>query len=141
MDKQGEVQMAIEWITCEEADRLGTEEEQVLIEQCPDHYPEFGAFLQRELERAGGSLFFRGISGMVYGVGPVEEKQPAGLKGIEICLRSAGGGRETIPGDIIDRDLWAFLEWLVGEVGGEWTLEALRKVGAIYRIPGAPERV
>jgi len=132
--------MEIEWITHEEADRAGTQEEQVLIEQTPDHYPEFNAFLQRELEHAGGSLFFRGISGMVYRVGTVKEN-PEGLRGIEICLRSAARGAQIISGDIVDRDLWTFLEWVVQEVGMEWALEALRKTGAIYRIPGAPERV
>jgi hypothetical protein len=131
--------MAIEWVTREEAVRAGTREEQVLIEQSPDHYPEFNAFVQRELERGGGSLFFRGVSGMVYRVGAVAEK-PGGLRGVEICVRLGGRGAQRISGDLIDRDLWAFLEWLVEEVDGEWTLEALRKVGAIYRVPGTPER-
>ena len=140
MTKREEMQTAIEWITHEEADRIGTREEQVLIEQSPEHYPEFNAFIQRELERGGGSLFFRGVSGMVYRVGAVAEK-PGGLCGVEICVRLAGRGVQAIHGEVIDRDLWAFLEWLIGKVGGEWTLEALRRVGAIYRVPGAPERV
>jgi hypothetical protein len=140
MDKGREIEIRIEWITREEADCVGTEEERVLIEQSLGHYPEFNAFLRRELERAEGGLFFRGASGMVYRVGPVAE-EPGGLSGIEICLRSAGGGGRTISGDGIDRDIWAFLEWVIQNVGGEWTLEALQKVGAIYRIPGAPERV
>jgi len=132
--------MEIEWITHEEADRAGTQEKQVLIEQTPDHYPEFNAFLKRELEHAGGNLFFRGISGMVYRVGAVKENTE-GLRGIEICLRSTDREDQMISGDIVDRDLWTFLEWLVGKVGMEWTLEALDKTGAIYRIPGAPQRV
>jgi hypothetical protein len=140
LDKGVETEMEIEWITHEEADRAGTQDEQVLIEQTPDHYPEFNAFLQRELEHAGGNLFFRGISGMVYRVGTVKEKTE-GFRGIEICLRSTGREDQMISGDIVDRDLWGFLEWLVGKVGMEWTLEALRKTGAIYRIPGAPQRV
>lgn len=131
--------MAIEWITREDADRIGTKEAQVIIEQSPDHYPEFNAFVQRELERGGGSLFFRGVSGMVYRVGAVAEKA-GGLRGVEICVRVAGGGAQRVPDEVIDRDLWAFLEWLIQAVGGEWSLEALRKVGAIYRLPGAPER-
>ena len=139
MAKRGETEIAIEWITRKDADRIGTREEQVLIEQSPDHYPEFNAFVQRELERGGGNLFFRGISGMAYRVGAVAEK-PGGLRGVEICVRLAGGGAQRVPGEVIDRDLWAFLEWLIQGVGGEWTLEALRKVGAIYRVPGAPER-
>jgi hypothetical protein len=140
MDKGKEIQMAVEWITREEADWVGSQEERVLIEQSPGHYPEFNAFLRRELERAEGGLFFRGASGMVYRVGAVVEKR-AGLAGIGIYCRSAGGEGHPISADSIDRDIWAFLEWVIQSVGGEWTLEALRKVGAIYRIPGAPERV
>lgn len=131
--------MAIEWVTREEAERVGTREEQVLIEQSPDHYPEFGRFLHGKLESAGGSLFFRGVSGMVYRVGAVAER-PNGLGGVEICVRLGGGGAQGVSGETIDGDLWAFLEWLIGEVDGEWSREALRKVGAIYRVPGAPER-
>jgi hypothetical protein len=131
--------MAIEWITRKDADRSGTREAQVLIEQSPDHYLEFNAFVQRELDRSGGSLFFRGVSGMVYRVGAVAE-EPGGSRGVEICVRLPGRGAQRVPGDLVDRDLWAFLEWLIQGVGGEWTLEALRKVGAIYRVPGAPQR-
>ena len=76
---------------------------------------------------------------MVYRVGAVAEK-PGGLCGVEICVRLAGRGVQAVHGEVIDRDLWSFLEWLIGKVGGEWTLEALRRVGAIYRVPGAPER-
>lgn len=139
MAKREEMEGAIEWVTREEADYIGTREAQVLIEQSPDHYPEFARFLRGKLESAGGSLFFRGISGMVYRVGAVAER-PGGLRGVEICVRLAGRGAQRVPGEVIDRDLWAFLEWLIQGVGGEWTLEALRKVGAIYRVPGAPER-
>ena len=135
-----ETEMEIEWISHEEAEQAGTQEEQVLIEQTPDHYPEFNALLQHELEHAGGNLFFRGTSGMAYRVGTVKEN-PEGLRGIEICLRSADKGGQIISGDVVDRDLWMFLEWLVQKVGMEWTLKVLHKTGAIYRIPGAPERV
>ena len=71
----------------------------------------------------------------------IVEENPEGLRGIEICLRSADKGGQIISGDVVDRDLWMFLEWLVQKVGMEWTLKILRKTGAIYRIPGAPERV
>jgi hypothetical protein len=133
------MEMQIERMTKEEADSIGIRETQVLIEQSPDHYPEFDAVIQRELERAGGNLFFRGISGMVYRVGRVAGK-PGGLRGVEICVRLTDRRAQTVFGEVIDRDLWAFLEWLIQEVGGEWSLEALWGVGAIYRIPGAPDR-
>ena len=33
-----------------------------------------------------------------------------------------------------ETDLWAIMEWLVEGVGEPWTVEMLRKTGAIYRI-------
>ncbi len=36
-----------------------------------------------------------------------------------------------------DEDIWRFLEWLIPRVGGEWTLEALKATGKVYKIPWA----
>jgi hypothetical protein len=131
--------MALEWINRDEADALGAIEEQVLLEQTPDYYPEFGAFMKRELEGAGGDLFFRGNSGIVYRVGRLSSSDRNELQGIEICARMAGGG-QTLAGEDVDTDLWPFFEWLIEGVGGEWSVEALRTTGSIYKIPGAPEK-
>jgi hypothetical protein len=130
--------MGIAWITKEEAENLGDKEERVLLEQTPGHYPEFDAFLSGELERGGGALFFRGDSGTAYRVGWAD-KGPTELGGVEICVR-VFEGKPVVAPETIDLDLWPFFEWLVAGVGGEWTLDALRKTGAIYRVPGAPER-
>lgn len=132
--------MAVEWLSRAEADRAGTREETVLLEQTPDHYPEFGTFIRGRLEETGGNLYFRGPSGLVYRVGQIEDN-PEGLRGIEICVRVEEESQTVAPeADLVDLDLWAFLEWLVPEVGQPWSLDGLRRTGAIYRIPGAPDR-
>lgn len=130
--------MALQWITREEADEQGGTEDQILLEQSPDHYPEFGEFLKRELERGGGDLFFRGRSGNVYRVGRVSPTDRGDLSGIEICARAAHSAR-TLSGEEIDLDLFPFFEWLIQGVGGEWTLKALHTTAAIYKIPGGPD--
>lgn len=128
----------VKWITAEEAAQAGDREEQVLLEQTPDHYPEFGRFLRAEFDRAGGALYFRGASGATYRVAPVvgAAGRPGG---IEITARMTRQGA-TLTQDKVDTDLWPFLEWLVTGAGGEWTRPALRQTGAIYRVPGAPPR-
>ena len=125
--------MSIDWLSREEAREAGSLEVRVLLEQIPDHYPEFQSFLEKELQRGGGDLFFRAGSGSVYRLGWSDEKN---LKGIEICIRKKTD-RHTVLPEQVDTDLWPFLEWLIGGVGGDWTLDALRETGAIYRAPGA----
>ena len=133
------MEMTIKWITAEEATAAGTKEERVLLEQTPDFYPDFSTFLTKKMEKAGGDLFFRGPSGMVYRLASVTG-DPSGIQGMAIHLRRAA---ETgVPRDQkgVDRDIWAFLEWLVDGVGEEWSVAVLRKTGAIYKVPGVPER-
>ncbi|MBI3736946.1 hypothetical protein HY256_10590 [Candidatus Sumerlaeota bacterium] len=134
--------MAIEWVTREDADQTGTYEEQVLLEQTPDHYPEFAQFLDDAFANAGGALFFRGDSGMVYRVGYLKPGESRGLRGLAIYTRLIHGN-QTVTADLVDNDLWPFLEWLmagVAKINPEWSLDALRTTGAIYKVPGAPER-
>ena len=66
---------------------------------------------------------------------------PSGVQGIAINLRKTAETGVSRNQKEVDRDIWAFLEWLVDGVGGEWSVAALRKTGAIYKAPGAPERV
>lgn len=131
--------MVVKWIAADEAALAGDREEQVLLEQSPDHYPEFGRFLREEMDRAGGALFFRGQSGTVYRVSAVKAQGALRPAGIEIAMRTPVQGA-TIAGDRVDLDLWPFLEWLVTGAGGDWTRDALRKTGSIYNVPGAPAR-
>lgn len=125
----------IEWLNREEAEAAGSMEVRVLLEQTPEHYPEFQAFLENELQRGGGELFFRGESGSAYRVGWLKDTR---LRGIEVCVRKETGD-QALGSQHVDADLWLFLEWLVRGVGGDWTLEALRETGAIYNAPG-PEK-
>ena len=124
--------MRIDWLSREKAMEAGSLEARVLLEQTPDHYPEFQSFLKKELQKGGGDLFFRGTSGSVYRVGWSKETS---LRGIEICVRK-GTDHPILTPEQVDTDLWPFYEWLIGGVDGDWTLDALRETGAIYRAPG-----
>ena len=124
----------IDWLKKEEADAAGSSEVRVLLEQRPGHYPEFQSFLEKERQKCGGDLCFRARSGSVYRVG---WSKGTDLGGIEICLRIKTD-QQTFTPEHIDVELWPFLEWLIRGVGGDWTLEALRETGLIYRAPGVP---
>jgi hypothetical protein len=133
-------EMTITWITAEEARAFGTKEQRVLVEQAPDFYSAFNAFLTKKMEKAGGDLFFRGPSGMGYRLTRITD-DPNGIQGMAIHLRSTTETGAPRDQKEVERDIWAFLEWLVDGVGGEWSVAALRKTGSIYKAAGAPERV
>lgn len=131
--------MTIQFLRAQEADLARAVPRQVLLEQNPGFYQEFRDFLVNRMESEGGNLFFRGPSCQVYRVSLAEE-DPVSLTGIEICLMETQPDASQISDETIDLALWSFLEWLLEQVGGEWTPEALSKTGAIYRVPGASER-
>ncbi len=133
-------EMKITWITAEEARDAGTKEERVLLEQSPDFYPDFNTFLMKEMEKAGGDRLFQGPSGMVYRLTRLTD-DPSGVQGMAIYLLMKAETGVPRDQEEVDRDIWAFLEWVVDGVGGEWSVAALRKTGAIYKVPGAPPRV
>jgi len=132
--------MALQFIRPDDPSLSDTEEQQVLVEQTPGYYPEFAAFLQGELQGAGGRLLFRAPSGKVYSVRQTEENSED-LEGIRISLLVPEKTDSQTLNEAIDEDIWSFLEWLVEKVGGEWTREALLKTGAIYKVPGVPKRI
>ena len=41
--------------------------------------------------------------------------------------------------DVVDRDLWAILCWMVEGVGGDWNVADLVSTGRLLRIPAASE--
>lgn len=129
----------VKWLRSEDALKIGDSEERVLFEQTPDHVPEFGRFLRTEIGRAGGSLYFEGPSGSVYRIGLVESRGAIQMGGVEIAVRTSLNG-VTVTRDKVDGDLWPLLEWLVEGAGAPWKVNDLRTTGAIYQIPGAPER-
>jgi 2-haloacid dehalogenase len=102
------------------------------------HYPEFREFLKGAFDLADvpvtapgllsveGRLYelvFTGLSGRPF---------PAGVE-----IHALVAGLEPLDEQVADRDLWAILEWLVSRVGGDWTVDALRTTGRIYRVPTA----
>lgn len=95
---------------------------EVLREQRPGHYPEFLSALEAKLK--GTSVGFDGFSGAQYRLRLSHEPH--------LIIERAGGPGEP---DTLMSDLWPLLEWLIGEVGGEWTLATLRRTGSIYRAP------
>jgi len=113
----------------------------LLAEHQLDHYPEFGdalaaTFALRDdpfgppgLLRVGArfyELVFVGYSGRPF---------PAGVR-----VAALVPGLEPLDEQQVDLDLWAVLTWLVTQVGGERTVEALATIAGIYRVPGADRR-
>ena len=109
----------------------------VLTEDRLGHYPEFRAFFVRtfDLDRVGLSEpgFVRAPSGMVYAlvfVGRSGERFPSGLEVYAIV-----DALEPLDDEVVDKDLWAILGWMIGGVGAPWTVEDLQATGRLYRIP------
>lgn len=132
----GEQHTLIEFIADEDAKSAGDSEERVLYEQRVDHSPEFQAVIGPLLQNRNAQAFFRAPSGSIYRIGAVAQ-DTGRTEAVEICVRKSA---DVAPdAEVTDKDLWAFLEWLVGEAGGEWTKDGLRKTGALYKVPGAPD--
>ena len=103
------------------------------------HYPEFRDFFVRtfDLDRKGLSEpgFVRAPSGNPYAfifIGRSGAPFPSGLE-----IYAVVDALEPIGGDVLDRDLWSILRWMIGGVGARWTVEDLDRTGRLYRIPAA----
>jgi hypothetical protein len=104
------------------------------------HYPEFRDFFVRtfDLDRKGLSEpgFVRALSGNAYAfifIGRSGAPFPSGLE-----VYAVVDALEPIDGDVLDRDLWSVLRWMIGGVGAPWTVEDLDRTGRLYRVPAAP---
>ena len=104
------------------------------------HYPEFRDFFVRtfDLDRKGLSEpgFVRAPSGNTYAlifIGRSGAPFPSGLE-----LYAVVDALEPIDGDVLDRDLWSILRWVIGGVGIPWTVEDFDRTGRLYRVPTAP---
>jgi hypothetical protein len=113
----------------------------VLLEERLGHYAGFrealaAAFALMAAHADGGAPgYFRAVSGREYEVvftSRSGQRFPAGLE-----IYALVAGFEAIEAEQIDEDIWRFLEWLIPRVGGEWTLEALKATGKVYKIPWA----
>jgi hypothetical protein len=110
-----------------------------LAEDRVGHYPEFRAFFTRafDLDRKGLSEpgFVRAPSGLPYAlvfIGRSGEPFPSGVE-----ISAVVDALEPIDSEMLDRDLWAVLRWMIAGVGGAWTVEDLDRTGRLYRVPAA----
>jgi hypothetical protein len=111
-----------------------------LAEDRVAHYPEFRDFFVRtfDLDRKGLAEpgFVRAPSGIIYAfifIGRSGVPFPSGLE-----IYAVVDALEPIDGDVLDRDLWSILRWMIGGVGAPWTVEDFDRTGRLYRVPAAP---
>lgn len=110
-----------------------------LAEDRLGHYAEFRTFFERTfgLDRKGLAEpgFVRAPSGTPYAlvfIGRSGEPFPSGVE-----ISAVVDALEPIDSDVLDRDLWAILRWMIAGVGGVWTVEDLDRTGRLYRVPAA----
>jgi hypothetical protein len=103
------------------------------------HYPEFRDFFVRmfDLDRKGLSEpgVARAPSGNAYAfifIGRSGAPFPSGLE-----IYAVVDALEPINGDVLDRDLWSILRWMIGGIGAPWTVEDFDRTGRLYRVPAA----
>ena len=109
----------------------------VLAEDRVGHYPEFQRFFSRvfDLDRVGLAEpgYVQAPSGLAYTlvfIGRSGEPWPAGVE-----LFAIVPALEPLDEPVVDRDLWAILEWMIEGVGGDWTTRDLQATGRLYRLP------
>jgi hypothetical protein len=111
----------------------------VLAEDRIGHYPEFRRFFTEtfDLDRNGLKQpgYVTAPSGTCYAlvfIGRSGEPFPAGVE-----IHALVSALEPFDEDMIDRDLWAILKWMIAGVGGDWTARDLEATGRLYRVPAA----
>ena len=103
-------------------------------------YPEFRDFFVRtfDLDRKGLSEpgCVRAQSGNTYAlifIGRSGTPFPSGLE-----IYAVVDALEPIDGDVLDRDLWSVLRWMIDGIGAPWTVEDFDRTGRLYRVPAVP---
>ena len=111
----------------------------VLVEDRVGHYPEFRDFFRRAFELDRGGLaepaYLSAPSGLTYAlvfIGRSGELFPAGIE-----IHALVDALEPLDEEVVDRDLWAILAWMIEGVGGDWRVEDLLATGQLLRIPAA----
>ena len=109
----------------------------VLVEDRIGHYPEFRAFFANifDLDRVGlrEPGYLAAPSGTEYAlvfIGRSGEPFPAGVE-----VHSLVPALEPLDEELVDRDLWEILRWMICGVGGDWTVADLEATGRLYRLP------
>ena len=120
-------------------DLAGKRRVPVLIEDRVGHYPEFREFFERTFDLREVGLtrpgYVAALSGYVYEVvfvGRSGEPFPCGVE-----INALVDGLEPLEEDVVDRDLWAILRWMIAGVGGPWSVADLDATGQLYRLPAA----
>jgi len=120
---------------------LGKRRALVLIEDRIGHYPEFREFFSRtfELDRRGLAEpgYVNAPSGLTYALVFIGRSGDAFPAGVEI--HALVPELEPLDDDVVDRDLWAILCWMIEGVGGDWNVADLLATGRLLRIPAASE--
>jgi hypothetical protein len=113
----------------------------VLVEDRIGHYAEFRDFFRRTFDLDRGALAEPGYvsapSGLTYAfvfIGRSGEPFPAGVE-----IHALVPALEPLDADVVDRDLWAILQWMIAGVGGDWKVDDLVATGRLLRIPAALE--
>ena len=111
----------------------------VLGEDRIGHYPEFRAFFRDTFDLGSVGLQRPGYlvapSGMEYAlvfIGRSGEPIPAGVE-----IYALVPALEPLDEEMVDRDLWDILRWMIAGVGGDWTLADLDATGRLYRLAAA----
>jgi hypothetical protein len=111
----------------------------VLAEDRIGHYPEFRTFFAKvfDLDRIGlrAPGYLAAPSGMEYVlvfIGRSGESFPAGVE-----IYALPQALEPLDPKQVDRDLWEILRWMVGGVGGDWTVADLDATGRLFRVAPA----
>ena len=109
----------------------------VLAEDRIGHYPEFRTFFTNifDLDRVGlrEPGYLAAPSGTEYAlvfIGRSGEPFPAGVE-----IYALVPALEPLDEDLVDRDLWELLRWMIRGVGGDWTVADLEATGRLYRLP------
>ena len=110
-----------------------------LAEDHISHYPEFRDFFVRafDLDRIGLARpgFVAAPSGLAYAlvfIGRSGESFPAGVE-----IYAVVDALAPIDENLLDRDLWALLCWMIEGVGAPWEIESLMATGKLFRMPAA----
>jgi hypothetical protein len=75
-----------------------------------------------------------GLTYVLVFIGRSGEPFPAGVE-----IHALVPELEPLDDDVVDRDLWAILCWMIAGVGGDWNVDDLVSTGRLLRIPAASE--
>ncbi len=122
-----------------QAELFGKRRALVLVEDRIGHYPEFRDFFGRTFDLGRRGLAEPGYvsapSGLTYAlvfIGRSGEPFPDGVE-----IHALISELEPLDDELVDRDLWAILCWMIEGVGGDWKVADLLATGRLLRIPAA----